>query len=48
MSADIFFMAETIRENIIDNSKGAAKVVSREEGDMVSMVTLDNLNGLLF
>ena len=38
---------ETIPENIIDNSKGAAKGVSEEEGDMVSMVTLDNLDGLL-
>ena len=38
---------ETIPENIIDNSKGAAKGVS-EEGDMVSMATLDNLDGLLF
>ena len=38
---------ETIPENIIDNSKGAAKVVSEEEGDMVSMVALDNLDGLL-
>ena len=33
---------------MIDNSKGAAEVVSEEEGDMVSMVTLDNLDGLLF
>ena len=40
-------MVETILENIIDNSKGAAKVVSEEEGDMVSMVALDNLYGLL-
>ena len=39
---------EIIPETIIDNSKGAAKVVSEEEGDMVSMVALDNLDGLLF
>ena len=39
---------ETIPENIIDNSKGAAKVVSEEEGDMVPMVALDNRDGLLF
>ena len=39
------FLVETIPETFIDNSKGAAKVVSR---DMVSMVALDNLNGLLF
>ena len=39
---------ETIPENIIDNSKGAAKGVSEEECDMFSMVTLDNLDGLLF
>ena len=39
---------ETIQENIIDNSKGAAKGVSEEEGDMVSIVTLDNLDGLIF
>ena len=44
----IYFLVETIPENIIDNSKGAAKGVSEEEGDMVSMVTLDNLDGLLF
>ena len=41
-------MAETILENTIDNSKEAAKVVSKEESDMVSMVALDNLYGLLF
>ena len=41
-------MAETILENIIDNSKGAAKGVSEEECDIFSMVTLDNLDGLLF
>ena len=41
-------MVETILENIIDNSKGAVKVVSKEESDMVSMVALDNLYGLLF
>ena len=41
-------MAETILENIIDNSKGAAKVVSEEESDMISMVALDNLYGLFF
>ena len=39
---------ETIPENIIDNSKGAAKGVSEEECDMFSMATLDNLNDLLF
>ena len=39
---------ETILENVIDNSKGAAKGVSKEEGDTVSMVALDNLDGLLF
>ena len=44
----IFSLAETILENIIDNSKGAAKGVYEEEGDTVSMVALDNLNGLLF
>ena len=41
-------MVETILENIIDNSKGAAKGVSEEKCNMVSMVTLDNLDGLLF
>ena len=44
----LYFLVETIPEKIIDNSKGAAKVVSEEEGDMVSMVALDNLDGLLF
>jgi len=44
----IYFLVETIPENIIDNSKGAAKGVSEEECDMFSMVTLDNLDGLLF
>ena len=47
LSANIF-LVETIPENIIDNSKGAAKGVSEEEGDMVSMVALDNLDGLFF
>ena len=37
-----------IPDTIIDNSKGAAKVVSEEAGDMVSMVALDNLDGVLF
>jgi len=46
-SAKIFYV-EIIPETIIDNSKGAAKVVSEEEGNMVSMVALDNLDGLLF
>ena len=32
---------------IINNSEGATKGVSEEEGDMVSMVEQDNLNGLL-
>ena len=45
-SANIFFGGNL--EKIIDNSKGAVKVVSEEEGDMVSMVALDNLDGLLF
>ena len=31
----------------IDNSEGAAEVVSDEEGDMVSLVELDIRNGLL-
>ena len=44
----IYFLVETILENIIDNSKGAAKVISEEESNMVSMVALDNLYGLLF
>ena len=39
---------EIIIETIIGNSKGAAKVFSKEEGDVVSMVALDNLDGLLF
>ena len=39
---------EIISETIIDNSEGAAEVVSEEEGDMISMVALDNLDGLLF
>ena len=47
LSANIIFGGNW-PENIIDNSKGAAKVVSEEEGDMVSMVALDNLDGLLF
>ena len=34
------------QETSIDNSEGAAEVVSDEEGDMVSLVELDNLNGL--
>ena len=37
-----------MQETSIDNSEGAAEVVSEEEGDMVSMVALDNLDGLLF
>ena len=44
----IYLLVETILENIIDNSKGAAKVVSEEKSDMISMVALDNLYGLLF
>ena len=36
-----------MEETIIDNSEGAAEGVSEEEGDMVSMVELNNLNGLL-
>ena len=43
-----YFLVEIIRETIIDNSKGAAKVVSEEEGDMVSIVDLYNLDVLLF
>jgi len=39
---------EIVPETIIDNSEGAAEVVSEEEGDMISMVALDNLDGLLF
>ena len=42
------FSEGTIQETSIDNSEGAAEVVSEEEGDMVYMVTLDNLDGLLF
>ena len=38
---------ETIQETSFDNSEGAAEVVSKEEGDMVSMVALDDLDGLL-
>ena len=38
---------EIQQETSIDNSEGAAEVVSDEEGDMVSLVELDNLNGLL-
>ena len=41
------FTEGTMEETIIDNSEGAAEGVSEEEGDMVSMVELDNLNGLL-
>ena len=37
-----------MQETSIDNSKGAAEVFSEEVGDMVSMVALDNLDGLLF
>ena len=37
-----------VPETNIDNFEGAAEVVSEEEGDMVSMVALDNLDGLLF
>ena len=39
---------EIIPETNIDNFEGAAEMVSEEEGDMVSMVALDNLDGLLF
>ena len=39
---------EIVPETIIDNSEGASEVVSEEEGDMISMVALDNLDDLLF
>ena len=39
---------EIIPETNIDNFEGAVEVVSEEDGDMVSMVALDNLDGLLF
>ena len=42
------FSEGTMEETRIDNSEGATEVVSEEEGDMVSMVALDNLDGLLF
>ena len=37
----------TVEETRIDNSEGAAEGVSKEMGDMISMVELDNQNGLL-
>ena len=40
------FSEEIQLETSIDNSEGAAEVVSDEEGDMVSLVELENLNGL--
>ena len=36
-----------MEETIINNSEGAAEGVSEEVGDRVSMVELDNMNGLL-
>ena len=36
-----------MEETRIDNSEGAVEGVFEEESDMVSMVELDNLNGLL-
>ena len=41
------FSKEIIPETTIDNFEGAAEVVSEEEGNMVSMVALSNLDGLL-
>ena len=41
------FSEGTMQETRIDNSEGATEVVSEEVGDMVSMVELDNPNGLL-
>ena len=43
-----FFSKQTIQESSIDSLEEAEEVVSGEEGDMVSMVALDNLDGLLF
>ena len=34
-------------EAIVDNSNEATEVVSKEEGEMVSMVALENIYGLL-
>ena len=48
LSANTYFLVETIPETIIDNSKEATEVVSEEKGDMVSMVAVDNIDGLLF
>jgi len=41
------FTEGTMEETILDNFEGSTEGVSEEEGDIVSMVELDYLNGLL-